>query len=244
MSFRGGRGGGGGFRGGRGGGGGGGFRGGRGGDRGGGFRGGRGGFGGGGRGGYDQGPPEEVVLVGVFSHQCQDDIVCNNTSGKIPYFNAPIYFKNKEQVGKIDEIFGSPGENGFSVTLSQGVKASSFEPESQLYIDPGKLLPVDRFLPQAGGGRGRGGRGRGGDRGGRGSDRGGRGGFGRGGGGGFRGGDRGGFGGGRGGFRGGDRGGFRGGRGGDFGGRGRGDFKRSYDGGSFGGQNNKRTKFE
>lgn len=111
MSFRGGRGGGGGFRGGRGGGGGGGFRGGRGGDRGGGFRGGRGGFGGGGRGGYDQGPPEEVVLVGVFSHQCQDDIVCNNTSGKIPYFNAPIYFKNKEQVGKIDEIFGSPGEN-------------------------------------------------------------------------------------------------------------------------------------
>uniref|UniRef100_A0A8R1DM93 H/ACA ribonucleoprotein complex subunit n=1 Tax=Caenorhabditis japonica TaxID=281687 RepID=A0A8R1DM93_CAEJA len=155
MSFRGGRGGGGGggFRGGRGGFGGGdrgGFRGGRGGDRG-GFRGGRGGggrggFGGGGRGGYDQGPPEEVVLVGAFSHACQNDIVCNNTSGKIPYFNAPIYFENKEQVGKIDEIFGSPGENGFSVTLSQGVKAASFKAGSQLYIDPGKLLPVERYV--------------------------------------------------------------------------------------------------
>ncbi|CAB3409017.1 unnamed protein product [Caenorhabditis bovis] len=223
------------------------FRGRGGGTRGGGFRGGRGsgnsrggnrGSFGGNRGGYDQGPPDEVTLLGVFSHTCQDDIVCNNTSGKIPYFNAPVYFANKEQVGKVDEIFGSPGENGFSVTLAQGIKASSFKSGSELFIDPGKLLPVERFLPNSGGGRGRGGRGRsGGDRGSRG--RGGfgnnRGGFGGGRGGGFRGGDRGNRGGG---FRGGDRGGFRGGRGGGD----RGGFKRSFDGGF--NSSNKRTKFD
>lgn len=78
--------------------------------------------------------------------------------------------------------------------MSEGVKASSFKDEQKLYIDPSKLLPVDRFLPGAkppGGGRGRGGS-RGGQRGGqRGGNQ--RGGFGnrgsfqgnRGGGGGF-----------------------------------------------------------
>lgn len=25
----------------------------------------------------------------------------------VPYFNAPVYLDNKQQVGKIDEIFGS-----------------------------------------------------------------------------------------------------------------------------------------
>jgi len=28
------------------------------------------------------------------------------TNEKIPYFNAPLYFENKQQVGKVDEIFG------------------------------------------------------------------------------------------------------------------------------------------
>ncbi|KAF0040076.1 hypothetical protein F2P81_008311 [Scophthalmus maximus] len=121
MSFRGGggRGGrGGGFnRGGRGGGEGyGGGRGGYGGGRGGGgFGGGRGGGGfgrGGGRGGFnrqqDYGPPEYVVGVGEFMHPCEDDIVCRCTTeeNKVPYFNAPVYLENKEQIGKVDEIFG------------------------------------------------------------------------------------------------------------------------------------------
>ncbi|VDO61208.1 unnamed protein product [Heligmosomoides polygyrus] len=158
MSFRG-RGGGGGRGFGRGGGGG-------------GFRGGRGG--GGDR--FNQGPPDEVIEVGEFMHTCEDDIVCKTTCGKIPFFNAPIYFKSKEQIGKIDEIFGSLLDNGFSVTLSNGVKAASFTSGQKLYIDPAKLMPIERFLPGASqGGRGRG-RGRGGDRGrggGRGGDRGG-----------------------------------------------------------------------
>lgn len=216
MSFRGGgrggfnRGGGGGgfnrggssnhFRGGSGGGGGGNFRG-----------GGRGGFGrGGGRGGFnkgqDQGPPERVVLLGEFLHPCEDDIVCKCTTdeNKVPYFNAPVYLENKEQIGKVDEIFGQLRDFYFSVKLSENMKASSFKKLQKFYIDPYKLLPLQRFLPRPPGEKGPP---RGGGRGGRG---GGRGGGGRGGGrgGGFRGG------------RGGGGGGFRGGRGGGFRGRG------------------------
>ena len=222
MSFRG-RGGG-GF--GRGGGGGGGFRGGRG---GGGFRGGRGGggFDRGGR-GYDQGPPEQVTALGRFTWTVQDDLVAKVDIEQVPFFNAPIYTENKQQVGKIDEIFGNIRDYYVSIKLSENIKASSFNKDTQLFIDPAKLLPLQRFLPKppgseqkrgGGGGRGmkRGGGGRGG--GGRG---GGRPSFGRGG---F--GSRGGGGGG-GGFR--SRGGGGGGGGGGFGrGRGRGKWQKNKD---------------
>ncbi|CAB1337372.1 unnamed protein product, partial [Coregonus sp. 'balchen'] len=113
MSFRGGggRGGrGGGFN--RGGGGRGGYGGGSGGGGGYGGRGGGGGFRGGGRGGrggfQDYGPPEYVVALGEFMHPCEDEIVCKcvTEENKVPYFNAPVYLENKEQIGKVDEIFG------------------------------------------------------------------------------------------------------------------------------------------
>lgn len=187
MSFRG-RGGGGGGRGGGGRGGGGFNRGGGGGDRGGFNRGGRGGFGRGGgrggfnRGGYDQGPPERVVLLGEFMHPCEDDLVCKckTEENKVPYFNAPVYLDNKEQIGKVDEIFGQLRDFYFSVKLSENMRASSFKKMQKFYIDPAKLLPLQRFLPRPPGEKGAP---RGGGRGGRG------GGFrgGRGGGGGFRG---------------------------------------------------------
>ena len=32
--------------------------------------------------------------------------MCKSVNEKVPYFNAPIYFENKAQVGKVDEIFG------------------------------------------------------------------------------------------------------------------------------------------
>lgn len=47
-----------------------------------------------------------VVELGAFLHPCEDDLVCKCTNEKIPYFNAPVYLKNKEQIGKVDEIFG------------------------------------------------------------------------------------------------------------------------------------------
>jgi len=180
--LRGGRGGG--FRGGGGGGG----YGGRGG-------GGRGGFGGrGGGGGYrDEGPPEEVVEVAVFQHACEGEAVTKLTHEKIPYFNAPIYLENKTQIGKVEEIFGPINEAMFSVKMQEGIIATSYRVGDKFFIDPNKLLPLQRFLPQPkgsggppGGGRG-GGRGGRGGRGMRGGGRGGFGGFGGRGGGGFRG---------------------------------------------------------
>ncbi|TPX54477.1 hypothetical protein PhCBS80983_g05921 [Powellomyces hirtus] len=205
--------------------------GGRGGPRGGGF-GGRGG----GRGGFNnfqQGPPDSVVAMGAFLHNCEGELVCSKleSQAKIPYFNAPIFLENKTQIGKVDEILGPLNEVFFTVKLQEGVQASSFKKDDKVFIAPDKLLPLERFLPKpkAVGGRGKplgrqgmvekrgGGRGGFGGRG-RGAPRGG-GGFGGG-----RGGARGGFGGARGGA--GGRGGFapRGGAGGrgGFGGRGRG----------------------
>ncbi|KXN70307.1 Gar1-domain-containing protein [Conidiobolus coronatus NRRL 28638] len=210
MSFRGGRGGNGGFGGGRGGG------------RG-GFGGGRGGFGGGGRGGFGgrnsepMGPPAEVLELGTFMHPCEGDMVCKSTNTKIPYFNAPVYLENKSQIGKVDEILGPMNEVYFTVKLQDGVVASSFKVDDKVFIGGDKLLPLEKFLPKPKGPAGpkppkRAG-GRGGARGGFGGGRGG----GRGGFGGGRGGGRGGFGGGRGGGSGG-RGGFGGGRGGGRGG--------------------------
>ncbi|KAM5558261.1 putative H/ACA ribonucleoprotein complex subunit 1-like protein 1 [Rosa sericea] len=180
--------GGGSFRGNRGGGG---FRGRGGGD----FRGGRGGF-------RDEGPPSEVVEVSTFVHACEGDAVTKLTHEKIPYFNAPIYLQNKTQIGKVDEIFGPINESYFSVKVMEGIVATSYSQGDKFYIDPAKLLPLARFLPQPKGQKPA--FSRGGGRGGRGPPRGGRGGV-------FRG---------RGPPRGGGRGPPRGGRGG-FRGRGR-----------------------
>nr|XP_008542182.1 PREDICTED: H/ACA ribonucleoprotein complex subunit 1 [Equus przewalskii] len=138
-----------------------------------------------------------VSVLGEFLHPCEDDIVCKCTTdeNKVPYFNAPVYLENKEQIGKVDEIFGQLRDFYFSVKLSENMKASSFKKLQKFYIDPYKLLPLQRFLPRPPGEKGPP---RGGGRGGRGGGRGG----------GGRGGRGGGFRGGRGG------GGFRGGRGG------------------------------
>ncbi|ORY06279.1 Gar1-domain-containing protein [Basidiobolus meristosporus CBS 931.73] len=156
-------------------------------------RGGRGGSRGG-RGGYGgpMGPPDRVLEMGSFMHDCEGDMVCKSINPKIPYFNAPIYLENKTQIGKVDEILGPITEVFFTVKLQDGIVASSFKPEDKVYIGEDKLLPLERFLPKPKttgakvakrGGRGgatpRGGRGGFTPRGGRGgfTPRGGRGGF-------------------------------------------------------------------
>ncbi|KAJ8974604.1 hypothetical protein NQ317_019349, partial [Molorchus minor] len=171
---------------------------------------------------------EEEVSIKALRAMCKVEIE------DVPYFNAPIYLENKEQIGKIDEIFGNIRDYSVTIRLGDDMKANSFKKSQKLYIDPAKLLPLQRFLPkppgsvQKRGGRGGGGRGGRGGFGGRGG--GGRGGFGGRGGGGRGGG---GFGGGRGG------GGFGGGRGGGGfgGGRGGGGFNRNSGGGGGGGFN-------
>ncbi|XP_065865403.1 putative H/ACA ribonucleoprotein complex subunit 1-like protein 1 [Euphorbia lathyris] len=136
-------------------------------DRGGGRRGGFGGY-------RDEGPPSEVVEVSTFLHACEGDAVTKLTNEKIPYFNAPVFLQNKTQIGKVDEIFGPINESLFSIKMMEGIVATSYAPGDKFYIDPNKLLPLARFLPQPkgqaqagsrGGFRGRGGGSRGGPRG-------------------------------------------------------------------------------
>ena len=66
----------------------------------------------------------------------------------VPYFNAPIFLENKSQIGKIDEIFGTLRDYSVSVKLGDNMNASSFVSKQKLFIDPAKLLPLHRFLPQ------------------------------------------------------------------------------------------------
>lgn len=102
-------------------------------------------------------------------HPCEDDIVCKCTTdeNKVPYFNAPVYLENKEQIGKVDEIFGQLRDfvsfsccvnhsvgplckrvfkalilnllmQYFSVKLSENMKASSFKKLQKVKQSAGK----------------------------------------------------------------------------------------------------------
>jgi H/ACA ribonucleoprotein complex subunit 1 len=89
-----------------------------------------------------------VIPFGYFDYGCQDDLVLKAEIEDVPYFNAPIFLENKSQIGKIDEIFGTLRDYSVSVKLGDNMKASSFIPKQKLFIDPAKLLPLNRFLPQ------------------------------------------------------------------------------------------------
>lgn len=105
----------------------------------------------GGRRSFDQrdtGPPDRVEEVGHFLHPCEGDLVCKASHQKIPFFNAPIFLENKSQIGKVDEIFGPMTDYFFSVKLGPNMNASSFPEKQKLFIDPNRLLPLERFLPK------------------------------------------------------------------------------------------------
>ena len=52
----------------------------------------------------DFGPPERVINLGEMTHTCQEDLVVKVTQTDVPYFNAPIYLENKEQVRKLIQL--------------------------------------------------------------------------------------------------------------------------------------------
>jgi len=144
MSFRGGRGGGGGFRGGSSGG----------------FRGGTAthltistttnshtDFPLSGRGGFaPQGPPASVLELGEYMHATEGEMVCNSTNVKIPYFNAPVFLENKTPIGKVDEILGPVNQVYFTIKPSEGIQAGSFKTGDKFYIGGDKLLPMEKYV--------------------------------------------------------------------------------------------------
>lgn len=64
---------------------------------------------------------------GYFDYSVQEDLVCKVELEDVPYFNAPIYLENKEQIGKIDEIFGNIRDYSVTVKLGENMNASSFK---------------------------------------------------------------------------------------------------------------------
>ena len=119
--------------------------------------GGRGGRGGGGRGGFraPEGPPAEVVEVGTFLHSSEGELVAQLTNKSVPYFNADIFLKNKNKIGKVEEVFGPINKVYFTVKPDNGINASSFQVDDKIYIGTEKLIPLTRFTePKKGGGRG------------------------------------------------------------------------------------------
>merc|ERR1712032_336103 len=93
-------------------------------------------------------PPDWVEEVGSVTHTCEGDLVVKCTHVKVPYFNGRIFLEDKQEIGKIDEIFGPINGYSFNVKLKEGMKAESFKEGSTMYIDPNQTLPLDRFLPQ------------------------------------------------------------------------------------------------
>lgn len=81
---------------------------------------------------YDQGPPETVTPLGHYQWSVEDMIVIKGEIEQIPFFNAPIYTANKQQIGKIDEIFGNIRDYYVSVKL-ENTKAFSFEKDTEVW---------------------------------------------------------------------------------------------------------------
>ncbi|KAG0429930.1 hypothetical protein HPB47_023171, partial [Ixodes persulcatus] len=63
---------------------------------------------------------KSLVEFAFLSHLCQDDLVCKVTEERVPSFNAPLYLENKQQIGKVDEIFGPTKDFVAEVDLEEG----------------------------------------------------------------------------------------------------------------------------
>lgn len=74
----------------------------------------------------------QVIPLGSYLYPSQDDLVVKAEIEDVPYFNAPIYLENKEQIGKIDEIFGNIRDYFVSIKLSDDIKVKSFKPHQKV----------------------------------------------------------------------------------------------------------------
>lgn len=49
-------------------------------------------------------------MAGSFVQPTEGMIVCKLLHTRVPYFNAGIYLENKQEIGKVDDIFGPVSE--------------------------------------------------------------------------------------------------------------------------------------
>lgn len=122
------------------------MRGGRGAPRGGSRGGFRGGRGGGRGGGQSFGPPAEVHQIGKVDKIVEGKLICECTHKDVPILRRKVFYQNKNEMGNVEDVFGTVANYGFVVELSQDIKADGFKPGDLIYGDLYNLLPLDRFL--------------------------------------------------------------------------------------------------
>ena len=115
--------------------------------------GGRGSFGRGGRGGgrggggaRSFGPPNEVIQIGLVDKIVEGKLICNWTHKDVPILRRRLYYQNKNEMGSVEDVFGTISAYGFVIELNDDIKADSFKPGDIIYGDPYNLLPLDRFI--------------------------------------------------------------------------------------------------
>lgn len=72
--------------------------------------------------------------LGYFDYSVQDDLVCKVEIEDVPFFNAPIYLENKEQIGKIDEIFGNIRDYSVTIRLGENIKSVGFKKNQKVCL--------------------------------------------------------------------------------------------------------------
>ena len=98
----------------------------------------------------DNGPPAAVVHFGEFTHACEEEMVYKAVlADRVPQFNAAVYLENKVQIGRVEEVFGPLNAVYFTVKPVPGVVAKSFRAGDGAFMDPMRLMPLERFLPKA-----------------------------------------------------------------------------------------------
>lgn len=106
-----------------------------------------------------EGSPEQIVRIGKFIHECEDEMVFHvislETSDSekqssvgarmIPHFNSIVYMENKKRIGKVDEVFGPINNIMFTVKPDPGILSKSFVKNDEVFIGTEKLIPISRF---------------------------------------------------------------------------------------------------
>lgn len=76
----------------------------------------------------------QIIPLGNFKWTCESDIVVKPVVEDVPFFNAAIFLEDKNQIGKIDEIFGNIRDYYVTVKLTENVSAKSFEKNQQVIM--------------------------------------------------------------------------------------------------------------
>ena len=57
-----------------------------------------------------------------------------------------VFYQNKNELGNIEDVYGTVSNYGFVVELSQNISAESFKSGDIIYGDAYNMLPLERFL--------------------------------------------------------------------------------------------------